>query len=46
MIPVYKHRDAIIRYHELTPWAVSEKKWDTNEDKGKSMMYCSMPKGT
>ena len=23
---------------ELTPWAVSKKKWDTQEDKSKSMM--------
>ena len=27
-----------LRYHESTPWAVSKKKWDTKEDKGKSMM--------
>ena len=25
-------------YHELTPWIVSKKKWDTKEVKGKSMM--------
>ena len=32
-------REAMHRhYRELTPWAVSKKKWDTKEDKGKSMM--------
>ena len=25
-------------YHESTPWAVCKKKWDTKEEKGKSMM--------
>ena len=28
-----------MHYRKLTPFAVSEKKWDTNEDKGKSMMH-------
>ena len=34
---------------ELTSWAVSKKKWDTKEDKGKSMMcalYTSWDKAT
>ena len=51
---IYKHREVITCYHELTPWAVNRKKWDTKEDKGKKVsagayierMYCSMPKGT
>ena len=33
----------------LTPWAVSKMKWDTKEDKGKSMMHAlyvlGMPNG-
>ena len=33
-IPVYKRSS----YHELTPWGVSKRKWDTKEDKGRSMM--------
>ena len=32
-------RKAILRYHESTPSVVSEKKWNTKEDKGKSMMH-------
>ena len=37
-----------ITYHKLTPYNVSEKKWDTEEVKDKSMtcIYCDMPKGT
>ena len=31
----------ILCYHESTPWDVSKKKWDTKEDKSKSMM-CTM----
>ena len=35
MIPIHKCREAM---HYTTAWAVSKKKWDTKEDKGKSMM--------
>ena len=39
-----------LHYCKLTPWTVSKKKWDTKEDKGKSVTraftYCGMPKGT
>ena len=34
-----QHRDAIMRYCELTPCAVSKKKRDTKEVKGNSMVY-------
>ena len=43
MFPVYK-REAM---HCATTSAVRKTKWDTKEDKGKSMMRaCGMPKGT
>ena len=35
----YSHREAIPHYCELTPCVVSEKNWDTKEDKNKSMMH-------
>ena len=44
MIPVYNCMEAIALpqstpcYHKLIPSAVNIKKWDTKEDKGKSMM--------
>ena len=40
-IPFYKHTvgKPCLCYRKLTPWAVSEKKWDTKEVKGKSMMH-------
>ena len=28
-----------LRYHKLTPWTVSRNKWDTKENKGKSMKH-------
>ena len=34
----HNRREAISQYHELTLCVVSEKNWDTKEDKGKSMM--------
>ena len=36
----------IMHYRKLTPWAVSEKKWDTKEDEGKSMMQKDEGKST
>ena len=35
----HNHREAVSCYHELTPPIVSQKNWDTKEDKGKSMKF-------
>ena len=35
----HNHREAISHYHELAPCVLSEKNWNTKEDKGKSMIH-------
>ena len=35
---MHYQKEAILRYYKLTPSVVSEKNWNTKEDKGKSMM--------
>ena len=38
----HSNRKAVSRYHQSTPCFVSEKNWNTREDKGKRVLYdCS-----
>ena len=38
-LQTYSVGNPCIMLPRIDPWAVSKKKWDTKEDKGKSMMY-------